>query len=470
MEKQNDFKDMDLLYEKLKSVFNNNFDIKIEKIKTVKKEAIVISVEGLVNKDLFDRDIVAPLKASEFNGDINAVVKSTVSDADNMDMLVSNVMDGNVGICYNEKAYIIDIKKFTTRSIENPESENVTRGPREGFNEDLATNTALLRRKIRNPNLVYERFRLGKQSNTIVVLAYVNGIVNREILDNVRKRLEEIKVDMVLESGKIEQYIEKNHFSAVSGIGMTQKPDIVAARILEGRVAIFCDGTPHVLTIPELFIENLHTSEDYYHRTLFANFLRLLRLVSMIISILLPGLSISIINFNPEMLPSSFLISLIAATEKTPFPEAVEVFFLMLMLELLKESGTRLPKTIGSAVSIVGALIIGEAAVNAGLISAPTVIIVALTAVSSFIVPNLNEFTTVYRIIFLFLGATFGIIGIGTGLVFMVAQLSSINSFGVPIMAFLSRQEIKDGFLRAPLTSLKFRPKSIAKDNVKRAL
>ncbi|NCA66806.1 MAG: spore germination protein [Clostridia bacterium] len=469
MQQVEEFKNINGLYDKLKQAFNNSFDINIEKIKTTEDTALLIYIEGLTDKDLMDRDIITPIKTLDFEGNIGNAIKTTYKDAEDFNDLITKIVEGSVALCYNGYALIIDFRKWTTRSVESPEAENVTRGPREGFNEDLVTNTSLLRRKIRNAGLIFEKYKIGRQSNTAVVIAYIGGVVNEDILAKVRKRLGEIDIDIILESGSIEQYIERNPFSTVSGIGLTQKPDIVAARILEGRVAIICDGTPHVLTIPELFIENIHSSEDYYHRTFFASFLRALRMIALFISILLPGLSVSIINFNAEMLPSTFLISLVALSEKTPFPEAVEIFFLILMLELLKESGTRLPKTIGSAVSIVGALIIGEAAVRAGLVGAPTVIIVALTAVTSFIIPSLNEFTTIYRLVFLALGASFGIIGIGAGIAFMLAQLSSINSFGVPIMSFFSKRELKDSMIRFPLKQLKYRPQNIAKNNIKRA-
>jgi spore germination protein KA len=220
--------------------------------------------------------------------------------------------------------------------------------------------------------------------------------------------------------------------------------------------------------MPELFIENLQRAEDYYHRAPIATFLRIIRLMGFLISVMLPGLYVAMATFNPEMLPPFFLVTIISAMERTPFPEAIEILFLVLMMELLKESGTRLPKTLGSAVSIVGALIIGEAAVNAGLVSAPSVIIVALSAVSGFIVPNLNEFTTLYKIIFILLGSIMGLIGIGTAMIIMLTQLISVRSFGVPIMSFFHRSDLKDGLLRFPTSLLRYRPASIQKDNLKR--
>jgi spore germination protein KA len=245
-------------------------------------------------------------------------------------------------------------------------------------------------------------------------------------------------------------------------------PDIAAGRILEGRVGIMCDGTPHFLTIPELFIENIHTAEDYYNRVIITAFLRFLRILGLFISVMLPGLAIAVMTFNHEMMPPVFLVNLISSMEKTPLPAGAEIFLLMIMFELLRESGTRLPKTIGSAISIVGALIIGEAAVNAGIVSAPTVIIVALTAVSSFILPNLTEFIIYYRFLFIILGGSMGLIGIGSGIMLLLTQLCSLESFGVPIFASFSGSDLKDSVIKLPIKFLKYRPYAIAKDNVKR--
>ncbi|HKL73502.1 MAG TPA: spore germination protein, partial [Clostridia bacterium] len=243
---------------------------------------------------------------------------------------------------------------------------------------------------------------------------------------------------------------------------------ILATKILDGRVCLFCDGTPHVLYMPELFIENLQKSEDLYHRSLISSTLRIIRFLGFIISVFLPGLYISIVTFNPEMLPPPFLITIIASMEKTPFPEAIEILFLTLMMELLKESGTRLPRTLGSAVSIVGALVIGESAVSAGIVSSPSVIIVALSAVSGYIIPNLKEFTTIYKLLFIILCSTMGLIGFGAGIIVMLTQLSSIKSFGVPIMSFFGKNDLKDSLIRFPTKQLKYRPASIQKDNLKR--
>ena len=454
----------------IKDIFRNSADIIIQSFQTGKGKALLVNVDGLINKDLVDRDIITPLKSKDFDGDVTYAVKAHFKKTDEISVAVQEILNGNVAIFYENlsQAVCVDFKQWQQRGVENPEAENVTRGPKEGYTENIRTNTSLLRRKIREPKLVFENYVFGRQTNTLVELAYVEGIVNLEVLQKVRDRLSEIDTDSILESGFIEQFISRNPFSPISGVGMTQKPDITAARILEGRVAIFCDGTPHVLTVPELFIENIQTSEDYYHGTLIATFMRFLRVLGLGITTMLPAYAAAVMTYNQEMIPPVFLTTIITATEKTPLPISMEILLMTILFELLNEAGVRLPKTVGSAITIVGSLIIGDAAVSAGIVGAPTVIIVALTAVTGFIVPNLHEFTIVYRFFFLFMGSTMGLIGIGAGNVIMAVQLISTESFGIPILSSFSRNEMKDSIVRFPLWMMNFRPRSIAKDNVRR--
>ena len=266
----------------------------------------------------------------------------------------------------------------------------------------------------------------------------------------------------------MEQYIEESPFKLFSGIGLTQKPDIVAAKILEGRVAILCDGTPHALTVPELFTEFLHKAEDFYNRTIYANFIRTLKILALILAILLPGIFVALITFSLEMIPFTFLTNFIQATKGTPFPEVVELLFLTVMFELLKEAGLRMPKAVGSAITIVGALILGDVAVSAGVVGAPSVIITAISAVAGLMLSNLNEFLSIYRLIFILLGASMGIIGIGAGIVFMSTQLVSTEVFGIPLLANFNKHEMKDTLWRYPLKKFKYRPFTLVNNNIKR--
>ena len=461
---------MDDCEQLVKKLFCNSFDVVVQQFETVKEKAMIVYIDGLVDKDLIDRDIIKPLKAADFDGNLERAFKTVYEETQEIGELVKNILAGFTAVFYTntQKAYVFELRSWNQRTVAEPDAESVIRGPKEGFTENIRSNTALIRRKLRNQRLVIENKTIGRQTSTSVEIAYLDDIANRHVLDQVRTRLDEIDVDMILESGEIEQLICENVLCPIAGIGLTQKPDVVAARMLEGRVAIFVDGTPHVLTAPELFIENFHTAEDYYNRPVYATIIRMLRFVALFITVLLPGLAIAILTYHEEMLPSVFLTSVITASLKTPMPLMAEVFLLILMFELLREAGTRMPKAVGSAITIVGSLIIGEAAVSAGIVSEPMVIVVAITAVTSFMLPNLMEFSLVYRAVFWLLGGLLGLVGIGVGLVIMYTQLASADSFGIPMLSSFSRQEMKDSLVRTTLDSMEFRPESITKQNLRR--
>lgn len=442
----------------------------IEPFETPRGRAMIVYIDGLVNQSLVDRDIVKPLKSPSFNGDISAALEAPYAEYTDVPGVTQEILGGNVACFYRESgvARILEFRQFQTRGVQEPDAEGVIRGPKEAFTENIRTNTSLIRRKLKTPDLKIEDYTMGRQSHTTVSLVYVEGIVNQQVLAEIKRRFSKIDVGVIFETGEIEQYIDENTFSPVSGIGLTQKPDVLAQRLVEGRVGVFVDGTPHALTIPSLFIENLHTSSDYYNRVLYASFIRILRSIGLLITVMLPGLSVAVISYHQEMIPSAFLVSIISTTLKTPLPVAIEVFLLTIMFEMLREAGTRLPKAIGSAITIVGSLIIGDAAVNAGIVSAPIVIIVALTAVTGFMVPSLAEFTVVYRGLFWLLGSTMGLVGIGSAMVLMLTQLASTDSFGIPILSSFGKAERKDGVVRYPLWDMLYRPESLVKDNRRR--
>lgn len=454
----------------IKAAIGKSFDVVIDRFKTNFEEAVLVYVDGLANKDLVDRDIIKPLRAQEFDGNSEKALRVSFEYAEDIPSVLKKVLEGNTAVFYakSKNALICDLKQWDKRAIDTPDAEGVTRGPKEGFTENFLTNISMVRRKLRTPNLTIEQMRLGRQTNTAVAILYLEDIVNCDVLERVKERLSKIDIDSILETGQIEQYLEDSPFSIISGIGLTQKPDVAAARMLEGRLAIVVDGTPHVMTIPELFIETLQNAEDYYTRTLFSNFLRFIRLFALFLSIYTPGLSVAVMTFHMEMVPFTFLESIIRATQGTPFPIAFELFFLGIMFEMLKEAGLRMPKAIGSAITIVGALILGDIAVSAGVVGAPSVIIIAITAVASLLTVNVNEFATIYRFGMLFLGAVMGIVGIAAGTLFMMAQLISKTSFGIPVLSSFSKEEFKDSIIKYPITQIEFRPESIVKNNRRR--
>ncbi|RAP76831.1 spore germination protein [Paenibacillus montanisoli] len=356
------------------------------------------------------------------------------------------------------------------RSVEEPETQSVVRGPRVGFTENLNTNIALIRRRIKSTDLWLESMEIGKVTKTKVALMYVNSIASDKIVEEVRLRLSRIDIDGILESSYIEELIQDETFTVFPTLYNSERPDVVVSGLLEGRVAIFVDGTPFVLLAPALFVQFYQSAEDYYQRFEFATLIRLLRYICFFISLLAPSLYIAITTFHQELLPSQLLLSLAAQREGIPFPAFIEAVVMELTFEILREAGVRLPKTVGQAVSIVGALVIGQAAVEAGLVSPAMVIVVAVTAISNFVIPSFNMGISIriIRFIMMLFAATFGLFGITVGLIAMVQHLCSLRSFGVPYMspmAPLNMPDQKDTILRLPLWGLFSRPRFIGDKN-----
>ena len=443
---------------------------------------LIIYIDGLINKETLRRDVINPFitKSKELQANtlldskiLKSLIPSNIVGTKKMSAVIDDIINGNAVMFVDgvDTALLIDCRGWEKRAVAEPDTESVIRGPREGFIENIRTNTSLLRRKIKNPNLVFENINLGKQTKTNIAIAYLDGIVNQAVLSEVKRRINKIDTDSILETGYIEQFIEDSPFSPLATIANTQKPDMVAAKILEGRVAIFCDGTPHVLTVPHVFIETLQTSEDYYNRPFMASIWRMLRVLALLVSILVPGLYVALQTYHQEMIPTILLLRMAGSISDIPFPAGAEMLIMSIFYELLRESGIRLPRAVGSAISIVGALIVGESAVSAGLVSAPVVIVIAIAGVSGFIVPALSEAVVIYRFFFLIAGTLMGLYGIVCGIFIVVMQAVSLRSFGVPYTSSLSPSSqgvLKDFIIRFPLWLMKKRPEDIVKDNDQR--
>ncbi|OOC62864.1 spore germination protein [Paenibacillus ihbetae] len=359
------------------------------------------------------------------------------------------------------------------RGVMETSAENVVRGPRESFSESLRTNTALIRRKIKDPNLWMETKQIGRITQTDVAIMYIHGIANDKIVEEVRTRLDRIDVDSILESGYIEELVQDKTLSPFPTVYNTERPDVIAAELLEGKIAILVDGTPFVLVVPALFVSFLHAAEDYYQRADISSFLRLLRYLSIFISLLGPSLYVAITTFHQEMLPTRLIFGLAGQREQVPFPAFVEAVLMEVTFEILREAGVRLPKNIGSAISIVGTLVIGQAAVEAGIISPAMVIVVAITAISSFVVPSFNM-SIAFRMLrfpLMALAGSFGLFGILVGVIAIILHLCSLRSFGIPYMspfAPLIPEGQKDSVFRLPHWMLSSRPRLINQTNYKR--
>jgi spore germination protein KA len=474
----------------LKEMLGDSSDVVIKEFRfgcNHSLEGALLCIDGLVSSDLVSNALLKPLmydtayklsidKECRLNFDSLNPVFVSVGETKTVRViedLLHDLLSGNSIIVVDgaKEALTISTRSWEKRGVEEPATENVVRGPRQGFTETLRTNTSMLRRIIKNPGLRFESVIVGKQTKTDICIAYIKDIVKPGLVKEIKNRLQSISTDSILDSGYVEAFIEDSPYSIFSTIGYSERPDVIAGKMLEGRAAIIVDGSPIVITAPMVFIEQFQTSEDYYIRTYFATYLRFIRLISFFLTILAPALYVAITTFHQELIPTSLLFTMTAGLSGVPFPALVEALAMVITFDILKEAGIRLPKPIGSAISIVGALVIGESAVSAGVIGPFMVIIVAITAITSFVIPKEMDSITILRYIMLILAGFLGGFGIVMGLLAILIYLVSMRSFGVaylsPITPF-SREGMKDTFVRAPLWLMLFRPKKIAGSNQKR--
>lgn len=349
------------------------------------------------------------------------------------------------------------------RAIEEPLTETLIRGPRTGFVEVLQVNIALIRRNTKDPNLRFKTYQAGRRSKKNLVIAFVDGIVNPALVEEVNRRMKTIDIDLVQESGYVEEWIEDSFLSPFPQMLNTERPDKVVAAIMQGKVAILIDGSPFVLLAPVTFSNILQSPEDYYERWTIGSLLRLLRYLGVAISVLLPSLYIALISLQPGMVPSDLVFSIAGTRETVPFPPVIEALLMVITMELLQEAGARLPQTIGQTIGIVGGLVIGEAAVQAGIVSPIMVIVIALTAIANFAVPTFS-FAISFRIIrfgFMFAAAAFGLFGIVLVYIMVNIHLVNLKSFGMPYttpFAPFFSSDWNDIFIRAPLPTIAKRP------------
>ncbi|GIP46459.1 Spore germination protein B1 [compost metagenome] len=386
--------------------------------------------------------------------------------------MLSGMLTGAAAVLVEgvEGALLVSIPGGSRRSVEEPSSQTVIRGPKEGFTEDISTNLSLIRKRLRTPDLRLENRVIGTYTQTRVVVAYIRGIAQASVVEEVLKRLDAIDTDSILESGYIEEFIQDRAFTPFPTIINTERPDTVAGSILDGQVSILIDGTPFALVCPVTFFKFFLSSEDYYQRYDISSFLRNIRLFSFLVAMLLPSLYIAVTTFHPEMLPTTMLISIAAQREGTPLPALLEAMLMEITFEVIREAGVRMPRVVGPAISIVGALVLGQAAVQAGLVSAVMVIIVSFTAIANFVIPTFAMSSAVRLIRFglMILAGSFGLYGILSGIIPLLMHLVSLQSFGVPYflpVAPLSWSNIKDVFIRLPWPRMNKRPEYISIQN-----
>lgn len=435
-------------------------------------KAFLIYIEGLCNIEEMDASILSPLmseSAAKFQT-LQELLENKITVSKGTEVItredcIKHLSLGSpVLLLENEShGFAFGLAKWEKRSVEEPTAESVVRGAREGFTESLGVNTALLRRRIRSPHLKMVPMSIGRYTQTEIIVAYMDGLADPTLLEEITARLKRLDVEGVLESGYIEELIEDNPYSPFPQLMNTERPDVAVSSLLEGRAVILVDGTPFVLIAPITLYSLLQSSEDYYQRFLISTAIRWLRYAFVIISLLLPSLYVAVSTFHHEMVPTTLLLSMASSREQVPFPALVEALMMEIVFEALREAGIRLPKQVGAAVSIVGALVIGQAAVQAGVVSAPMVMVVAITGIASFTIPRYSAGAALRMLRFpmIMLAGSLGLMGVMLGIIFILIHLCTLRSFGVPYltpMAPMKFRDMKDVLIRAPWWKMNTRP------------
>lgn len=456
-------------------IFKKEAVFRVKRIKvrnTVSFDCAVLYFDGMINSTQLDDGVIRPLITVDRKNESQTLadfvetqilfVRDVKKSAKVSDML-SGIMFGEALILIDgsKDALNVDTKGFDIRGINEPQDEKVLAGPREGFVENALSNIAMIRRRLQTPDLCVENMRVGRRSNTQIFICYLGTLADPETLSKVKERIKKIDIDGVLDSNYITENIRDNRYSLFKTSGATERPDVVAGKLLEGRIAIIVNGTPMVVTLPYLFSENFQSDEDYYLNFLIASVGRVLRYVSFFLAVSIPAIFIAVSSFHRELLPTALAISVSSLRGGVPFAPLTECLIMIFVFEILKETGVRMPESLGHALSIVGGLVVGQAAVDARIISTPMLIVIAISGIAGLMVPRLRGAVFYLRLIFVFLSAFFGLYGFFAASAVTVMHIISLNSFGVDYTVSLRKadyQSLKDTFWRTSWVNMIKRP------------
>ncbi len=449
----------------IKSITRNSSDVIIKNATICKNNIAVLTCEGMASTDTLAELIYNKLNSLSEDEKLppeklmNSLFEVYLTAAEQIEILdfknlILKLQSGFAIIMVNgaKRAIAIGIQGYKSRGIDEPSSELNVRGSREGFVEVIRTNMALIRRRVKSPTLVFEMKQIGSRSNTDICVCYISDKVSPKLLSDVKKRLDSIDLNTILESGYIQPYLEGDGGWFFSECTTCERPDVFAAKLYEGRVGILVDGTPFALIVPHLFIESFQTLDDYTQKPFYAFFIRTVRLIAYLITLFLPGAYVAVASYHPEMLPSPLILNLAAAEQTAPFSLMVECLFIHFMYEILREAGIRLPRPIGHAIGVVGGLVIGDITVSAGLVGAPMVLVVALSGLCSFVVPTMYEKIVIMRFIYILAGGFFGLYGLLLAAGAVIIKMCSLQTYGVPYMSPVSpfsTKALRDMFVRS---------------------
>lgn len=457
------------LAETIQSLMIGRSDLNEQSFKSGGISGSVFYLRGAIHLDMLQTHVFGPLSERDYGDDHTremrlaslfddcSLFSTPYSITDSVENAVNALLHGQVLLTVDgqSRMAVFPLANHAMRSVTVPQNEKTIRGPKDAFVEDLYTNLALIRQRIRSTELKVESFVLGVHSKTEVLLLYFEGKCKPEMVEQIRSRLGGIQLDHMNSSSVIEEYLDTNKLSPFPQMLYTERPDAAVASLIEGKVVILTDGTPNHLIVPAPLVAFLQAAEDYYQRFFFSSWIRLIRYLFFAVSLILPSTYVAITTFHPEMIPVSLLISIASSRDLVPFPAVFEAFAMELTFEVLREAGQRIPTAIGTTISIVGALVIGEAAVQAGIVSAPMVIVVSLTGISSFIIPHfeLNLAIRFLRFLLLLLAGMFGLLGVLIGVILILIHLLALEPFGVPYLspiAPLDGRKLRDVFVRLP--------------------
>ncbi len=449
--------------EALRRSFSVSSDLVIREITVAGYPSAVVSIEGMIDRHMMADAVLLPLSQmppSYASPDeaMQAVRERVLGfvdllTADTVERLSELIVSGFAAVLIDgvSEAVLGGLQAFMIRGVSEPSTEVGVRGSREGFTEAIRINISMIRRRLKTPRLTFEMLTVGAESQTAVCLCYMRGRVSPALLRQVREQVRTCPLDIVLESGYLQPFLEGERRSLFTGVDTTERPDTLCGKVAEGRIGVLVDGTPFALVVPFLFAEHFQSMDDYTQHPVYASFIRLIKYVAFAVSLLLPGLYVAIGTHHAEMLPPALLLSFINSARSTPFSLTLEALLIHFLFEVMREAGLRFPKSVGHAVSIVGALVIGESVVRAGLVSAPMVIIVALTSISAFVIPSLYGSIAVLRFVFIVLGGALGLYGVTLGALLLLCSLSSLDIAGIPITAPVtpfSARAMRDVFIR----------------------
>ena len=459
----------------IKERLHNPGDLKIRSVVFNKKNVDILYLADITDMQLLEDSVIQPITRYEDEGEDVKPIQAMQNILSNCEVVENDTIKDALKKLFLGSAIILidgedkilstDIEKITVRAIAEPPTSVVIKGPREGFNESLKFNLSLVRRRCKSEDFVVTTFDIGELTKTQVAIMYFDSVVDKRVVKSITKKLNKIKIDGIIDSHYLVSYLQKNPKSLFKQIGDTEKPDVLVGKMLEGRVGIMVDGSPIALTLPFVLLEDLQNSDDYYSQPIRVTIIRVLRLVGVVVAVLLPGIYVALEKFHYKILPLEFLVTIMNTTQGIPFSPFVEILFVILLFEILYEANLRMPQYFGMAMSIVGALILGETAVSAGLVSPPAVMIVALSGITFYIIPSQAAQFSLLRLIAVVIGGAMGIYGIIVFCVFIISYLSSFDSYFSPYLAPTApyiRPDQKDLYKRAVISDMRTRPRSIA--------